>query len=66
MAPSPGTELGEIVERAGAVMDSSLVAEWLRTPIPALAGDRPLDRVARGDAVSVLRVLARLENDGFS
>ena len=52
--------------RAAAVMDPRAVAEWMKTPIAALNGDRPVDRLARGDSASVFRVLARLENDGFT
>jgi hypothetical protein len=46
-----GRELEHIAERAATAMDPA-VAEWLRTPVPALEGDRLLDRVVQGDAAS--------------
>ncbi len=47
------------------VMDPLYVDTWLTQPVSSLDGDRPVDRIASGDAGSVLRVLARLENDTF-
>jgi hypothetical protein len=36
-------ELSALVERLMGVMDPSHIAVWLRKPVPALGGDKPLD-----------------------
>lgn len=59
-------DLVAVVERASSVMDPHYVALWLNKPIRALDDERPVERIVRGDTRSVLRVLARLENDAFS
>ncbi len=59
-------DLAAVVERAAAVMDARYIAIWLNKPVQTLNDERPIERIASGDTRSVLRVLARLENDAFS
>jgi len=64
--PDPRDELDKVTARAATVMDPDAVARWVRTPIAALGGDQPIERVAHGDAASVLQLIAQLENDAFT
>lgn len=54
-------ELSVLVERLTRVMDPSYIAVWLRTPVPALDDDKPLEVIGRGDYRRVAKLLSALE-----
>lgn len=59
-------ELSALVERLQRVMDSSYISEWLRRPIEALDGRKPLDLLAQGEFRAVARVVSSLEDVPFT
>jgi Protein of unknown function (DUF2384) len=53
-----------MVERLERVMVRDYIALWLRKPIPALDGDKPLDVIGEGEYRRVARVISGLEDPG--
>lgn len=59
-------ELSALLERLQRVMDSSYIPVWLRRPIEALDGRKPLDLLAQGEFRVVARVVSSLEDVPFT
>lgn len=59
-------ELSAVVERLGRVMDPEYIPVWVRKPIAALDGEKPLDVLARGDYRRLSRLISELESPTFS
>jgi len=58
------TELVTAVERLELLIKRDYIAEWLRSPVPALDGDGPLDVIGAGDYRRLARVISGLESPG--
>jgi hypothetical protein len=54
-------ELSALVERLLRVMEPEYVPVWLNKPIPALADEKPLELIARGEHRRVAEVVSALE-----
>jgi uncharacterized protein (DUF2384 family) len=59
------TTASEIVERLARVIEP-YIAVWLREPVPALDGERPIDVTARGEPGRVERLISALEDAPFT
>jgi transcriptional regulator with XRE-family HTH domain len=59
-------ELSAIVERLAHVIDPVYIPVWLHKPVPALADEKPIDLLARGEWRPVVRLISGLESPGFS
>ena len=59
-------ELSTVVERLARLLDSASIPIWLNTPIPALGGEKPIDRIAVGDDHAVAKLISGLEDPGTS
>jgi len=59
-------QFSSLVERLGRVIHPTYIPMWLSQPNPALDGDRPIDRIAKGDYRSVARLISGLEDPGAS
>ncbi len=57
-------ELSEIVDRLARVMDPEYIPVWLTRPVEALADDKPIDLIERGEYRAVARVVSSLEDPG--
>jgi hypothetical protein len=55
-------ELQVIAERLFRVLKPEYVALWLRTPIPALEYEKPIDLIATGDYMRVVEIVSELES----
>jgi hypothetical protein len=55
-----------LVARLACVIRPAHILGWLNTPIPALDGDTPIERIATGDHESVARLISSLEDPGAS
>jgi uncharacterized protein (DUF2384 family) len=60
------TAASRIVERLARVIEPSYIAVWLRKPVPALDGERPIDVIARGESARVGRLVSALEDAPFT
>jgi hypothetical protein len=49
-----------LVERLQRVMDSSYIPVWLRRPVEAMDGRKPLDLLANGEFREVARIVSSL------
>jgi hypothetical protein len=47
-------------------MEPAYIAVWLRKPVPALDGEKPIDLIARGESVRVERLISALEEAPFT
>jgi uncharacterized protein (DUF2384 family) len=54
-------EFAALIARLARLMKAEYVETWLRTPIPALSGERPLDLIDRGERRRVARLISGLE-----
>jgi hypothetical protein len=59
-------QLPSLVERLARVIHPTYISAWLSKPNPAFDGDKPMDRIARGDYRSVARLISGLEDPGAS
>jgi hypothetical protein len=59
-------ELSMIVERLARLLDAASIPLWLDTPVPALGGEKPIDRIAVGDDRAVAQLISGLEDPGAS
>ncbi len=59
-------ELSSVVERLARVIRPRYIPVWLSKPIPALDGDKPIDRIAQGDYRSVALLISGLDDPGAS
>ena len=58
-------ELSLLVERLARLLDAISIPLWLNTPVPALGGDKPIDRIAAGvDRTEA--IISGLEDPGAS
>lgn len=57
-------ELSSVVERLASVIRPAYIPVWLNKPIPALDGDKPIERIAAGDYRAVARLISGLEGFG--
>jgi hypothetical protein len=55
-----------LAERLARVMDPAYIGVWLREPLPALAGSRPVDVIAGGHYMRVAELVSALEDASFS
>ena len=55
-----------LVARLARVIHPTRIPRWLNTPIPALDGDTPIERIAADDHESVARLISSLEDPGAS
>lgn len=59
-------ELAEMTDRLARIMDASYIPVWLNRPLQALADDKPVELLARGDYRQVAQLIAELEYPGVS
>jgi hypothetical protein len=63
---SSSRQFSSLAERLARVIHPAYIPAWLSKPNPALDGDKPIDRIARGDYRSVARLISGLEDPGAS
>ena len=59
------TQVRRIWKTAGNVMKSEHVGDWIRTPLEALGGLKPMEAIERGEHDRLWRVLFAVESGGF-
>jgi hypothetical protein len=59
-------ELAVIVQRLARTMQPDAIPGWLNTPVPALAGRRPLELIADGAYERLARLVSSFETTVFS
>jgi hypothetical protein len=57
-------ELSSIARRLALVMRPSGIGVWVNEPVPALNGDKPIDRIAQGKSNDVAELISGLEDPG--
>jgi uncharacterized protein (DUF2384 family) len=57
-------ELAEIVDRLSRVIAAEYVPVWLTKPVAALGDEKPIDLVAQGRYIEVLRLISALDEPG--
>lgn len=57
-------ELAEIVDRLARVINPEYVPVWLTKPVAALKDEKPIDLVAQGRYIEVLRLISALDEPG--
>jgi hypothetical protein len=59
-------ELNAITQRLARLMKPDFIRVWLRTPVPLLDDEKPIELLTRGEYKKVSKLIANLESPGIS